>query len=120
MHSTVITSTTDFMNPVQVNVETLITNGLPNFRINGMQYKSAAQTSERIRSAIRASSFKFPRSKVRANLSPLDINKKGTNFDLPIALSILQAYGVINKAINIVAYGELNFKGDIVPTKGII
>ena len=71
-----------------VDVEVAFVRALPSFAIVGLAQTSIQESKERIKSALNAIEFKFPPQKVTVNLSPSDLRKEGSHFDLPIALLI--------------------------------
>ncbi len=104
-----------------VEIEVDIVKGLPNFIIVGLPDSTIKESRERIRSAIENSGFEFPPRNFVVNLAPAGFKKQGSNFDLPIAMAILQATGQINcdlKSIPLV--GELSLDGRVKPVKGVI
>jgi len=76
-----------------IEVEVDIIRGLPNFTIVGLPDSTIRESRERIRSAIENSGFEFPPSNFVVNLAPAGFKKQGANFDLPVAVSILNATG---------------------------
>lgn len=106
---------------IPVRVETDISSGLPKFTIVGLPDAAISESRERIRAAIKNSGLTFPRTRVTVNLAPADLKKQGPIYDLPIALGILIASGVVPQT-NIVQtsafLGELSLKGDIQPVNG--
>ncbi len=72
----------------QVNVESTFTKGLPSFMIVGVVNTAISEAKERVKSALLSNSFTFPPKRVTVNLSPSDIKKEGSQFDLAIALLI--------------------------------
>lgn len=106
-----------------IEVEVDVANrGFPTFTIVGLPDKAIDEAKERVRSAIVNSGYQMPDSRITVNLAPADIPKIGSGFDLPIAVGILAASGVINqnflqKAIFI---GELSLEGKIKPVNGIL
>ena len=90
-----ITATNIGINAYKIEVEVDTTNSLPNISIVGLPDNAVNEAKERVRSAIKNSGFSFPLGKVIVNLAPADIKKEGTNFDLPIAISILSIMGII-------------------------
>lgn len=96
-----------------VGVEVSITNGLPSFHIVGLADSSIKESEHRVRSAIRNSNFKWPAKRITVSLSPAWVNKKGSSFDLPIALAILEASKQIKIPISLAAIGELGLDGSI-------
>src|SRR5512139_1681888 len=79
--------------PVRVEVD--VTFGLPSFTMVGLPDASVRESRDRVRSAIRNSGFEFPPHRITVNLAPADVRKGGSSFDLPIALGILAATGVV-------------------------
>ena len=76
---------------VPIAVETDIHNGLPAFEIVGLADAAVKESKERVRSAIKNSCRKFPDRKIIVNLSPADLKKEGSVFDLAIAVGLLKA-----------------------------
>src|SRR5262249_32258104 len=92
--------------PVQVEID--VSFGLPAFTMVGLPDASVRESRDRVRSAIRNCGFEFPPHRITVNLAPADIRKAGTAFDLPIALGVLAAQGVVaRRDVNdIVILGE--------------
>ncbi len=105
-----------------IEVETDTSKGLPGFQIVGMANKSIDEAKERVRRAIINSDLDFPKNKIIVNLAPAEIPKEGTHFDLPIAISILQASNKLSKeeTEQAIFVGELALDGKLRPVKGII
>lgn len=107
-----------------ISIETDISSGIPYFKMVGMVDTTIKEGRERVRGAIINSNFKFPNRKITVNFSPADIHKRGTHFDLPLAISILCASG----QVQITKYfshqtaflGELSLDGKIKPVKGVL
>jgi magnesium chelatase family protein len=93
---------------------------IQNFKIVGMPATSIKESEKRILSSIRNSNYRVPNGSIIANLSPSSIKKEGSHFDLPVALSILEASKQI-KSIpeNLYTFGELGLNGEIRPVNGI-
>jgi magnesium chelatase family protein len=106
--------------PVQVEVD--VSYGLPGFTMVGLPDPSVRESRDRVRSAIRNSGFTFPPHRVTVNLSPADVRKAGSSFDLPIALGILAATGELDDVdlANVVLLGELSLDGSIQPSRGVL
>ncbi len=106
--------------PVQVEVD--ITSGIPGFEIVGLPGTALKESRIRVKSAIRNSGLKFPRTRVHINLAPADIRKEGPSFDLPIALGILTATGELRPARDgsFVAAGELSLDGKVREVAGAL
>src|SRR6188472_1627113 len=80
-----------------VQVEVDVSFGLPTFGMVGLPDASVRESRDRVRSAIRNSGYEFPPHRVTVNLAPADVRKAGASFDLPIALGVLAASGVISR-----------------------
>ena len=106
----------------RVEVEVDITSGLPTFTTVGLPETSVKESKERVKSAISNSGYRFPDDRITVNLAPADIKKEGSAFDLPMAIGILTATGVIpeNPDKKYLIMGELSLDGLIRPVKGIL
>ncbi|MBN2374423.1 YifB family Mg chelatase-like AAA ATPase [bacterium] len=106
--------------PVEVQVD--LARGLPVFTTVGLPDAAVKESRDRVKSALNNSGFKFPLSRITINLAPADIRKEGTAFDLPIALGILAAQGLIPQdALNkYLAVGELSLDGKVCPVRGAL
>lgn len=105
-----------------VCVEADVSNGLPAFQMVGYLSSEVREAQERVRTAIRNSGILLPPKKVTINLSPADLRKEGSGFDLPIAAAVLAAYGYFPKEEleHIFIVGELSLSGEINSIKGIL
>jgi len=105
-----------------VEVEVDIAKGLPSFFTVGLPEAAVRESKDRVKSAIKNSGYSFPADRITVNLAPADIKKEGTAFDLPIALGILAATGVIDNSAcdGLVFLGELALDGAIRPVKGVL
>jgi len=105
---------------VPVEVETDITQGLPAYTIVGLPGGAVRESGDRIRTAVRNSGLPFPGRKVTINLAPADLRKDGSLLDLPIALSVLCAEGVLpgEALAKWVIAGELSLDGAVRPVRG--
>lgn len=103
-----------------VEVEVDISRGLPAFTTVGLPEAAVKESKERVKSAINNSGYAFPDDRITVNLAPANVKKEGTGFDLPIALGILLASGLIPKDIlsHYLVIGELSLDGRIKPVKG--
>lgn len=109
----------DTIDAISIDVESTFTKGMPNFTIVGMISTSISESKDRVKSALLTNGFKFPPLKITVNLSPSEIAKKGTHFDLAIALQI--AF-FDDKKINFddfFVFGELALDGNIKDTNSI-
>src|SRR6476620_6623304 len=105
-----------------VHVEVDVSFGLPSFTMVGLPDTSVCESRDRVRSAIRNSGFEFPPHRITVNLAPADVRKAGASFDLPIALGVLAASGVVERrhVPEIVLLGELSLDGSIHGTRGVL
>ncbi len=108
--------------PVRVEVEVDILQGLPSFNIVGLPDASVKEAKERIRSALKNMNLPFPISRITVNLAPAYVKKEGSAFDLPIALGILAEEGVVPKdALNsFLVVGELSLDGRVRRVRGVL
>jgi magnesium chelatase family protein len=106
--------------PVQVEVD--VSFGLPGFTMVGLPDASVRESRDRVRSAIRNSGYEFPPHRITVNLSPADVRKAGASFDLPIALGLLAAQGIVERrhVADLVVLGELSLDGSIHGTRGVL
>jgi len=107
---------------IPVSVEVDVSPGLPGVTMVGLPDTTVRESRDRVRTAIRNSGFPFPGARVTVSLAPADIRKVGAAFDLPIALGILAASGVLphreGPAMTIV--GGLSLDGGIPPMQGLL
>jgi magnesium chelatase family protein len=105
-----------------VQVEVDVSQGLPAFNMVGLPDASVRESRDRVKSAIRNSGFPFPQHRVTVNLAPADIRKAGSSFDLPIAIGVLAASGVITRRdiSDVLLIGELSLDGGIQSARGIL
>ena len=106
--------------PVHVEVDVGL--GLPFFRMVGLPDASVRESRDRVKAAIRNSGFDFPSHRITINLAPADVRKAGSSFDLPIALGILAAEGVVRagELRRVVFVGELSLDGSIHGARGVL
>ncbi|MGH7120392.1 MAG: YifB family Mg chelatase-like AAA ATPase [Acetobacteraceae bacterium] len=106
--------------PVEVQVQ--ISPGLPAFLVVGLADKAVGEARERVRAALTAMGLAVPPRRVLVNLAPADLLKEGSHFDLPIALALLAAMGVlpIEEVAGFAALGELSLDGTIAPVGGVL
>ena len=108
----ILCATLDGLDAKVVNVEGSLTKGLPNFSVVGLASSDIQEAKERAKNALQASGFELPPLKITINLSPSDIKKSGTHFDLAIALMVaLGDEEIIHKDIFI--FGELGLDGRV-------
>jgi magnesium chelatase family protein len=105
-----------------VHVEVDVSFGLPAFTMVGLPDASVRESRDRVKSAIRNSGFEFPPHRITVNLAPADVRKAGASFDLPIALGVLAATGIVQRRhiADLVLLGELSLDGSIQPARGVL
>ena len=105
-----------------VEVQCNLVAGLPAFVVVGLPDKAVAESRERVRAAIAAIGLALPPKRITINLSPADLPKEGSHFDLPIAMALLAAMGVVDaEALSgYVVVGELGLDGRIAPSAGVL
>src|SRR5688572_16702731 len=105
-----------------VHVEVDVSFGLPGFTMVGLPDASVRESRDRVRAAIRNSGFEFPAHRVTVNLAPADVRKAGASFDLPIAVGVLAASGVIARRDidDVLILGELSLDGGIQSARGVL
>lgn len=105
-----------------IDVETHVSNGLPAHVVIGLPDAALAQSTHRVRSAFLNSDLDLPKTRVTTNLSPADVPKHGSGFDLAIAASMLAAEGIVEpQAVRDVAHiGELALDGRLRPVRGVL
>ncbi len=104
-----------------VKIEVDIRRGIPAVDLVGLAAASIRESRDRVRAAIRNSGFDFPKDRVLINLSPADLPKEGSLYDLPIAVKILTASGALpDCGENVLVVGELTLDGHVCPVKGTL
>lgn len=103
-----------------IEVEVDILSGLPNFTTVGLPETTVKESRERVKSAIINSGYQFPDDRIIVNLAPAHLKKEGTGFDLPIALGILAAMGIVSgdAVSRLLFQGELSLDGRVKPVNG--
>lgn len=122
MLAKVLSSALVGIDAIQVDVEVDIAQGLPQFATVGLPDGAVKESKDRVKSALKNSGYDFPNRRITVNLAPADIKKEGTSFDLPIAIGILSATGVvkINKLTEYLLVGELSLDGSVRPVRGCL
>ena len=107
---------------VNIDVQVQISSGLVAFTLVGLPDKAVAESRERVRAAFHALGLALPPKRITVNLAPADMPKEGSHFDLPIALGVLSAMGVVppDEVAGYVALGELGLDGSIAPVSGVL
>lgn len=122
MYSEVFSVTMAGLEAVIVNVETDAGDGLPYFEMSGYLASQVREAKDRVRVAIKNSGIELRPERIVVNISPADVRKAGTGFDLPIAVGILAANGIIDSSNlkNTVVLGELSLDGKVNGVKGVM
>lgn len=122
MYSTIMTSMLNGIHAVPVRVEVNICPGLPAFDMVGCLSSEVREAKERVRTALHNCGIALPPKRITVNLSPANIRKSGTGFDLPIAVALLAALGLARaeRADGMLFAGELSLKGELLPVGGIL
>jgi magnesium chelatase family protein len=105
-----------------VEVQCQVGAGLPGFLIVGLPDKAVRESGERVRAALAALGLALPPKRITVNLSPADLPKEGSHYDLPIALALLAAMGVVDREQigDYVAVGELALDGRVIASPGVL
>ena len=107
---------------LDIEVQVQIASGLPAFTIVGLPDKAVAESRERVRAALTSIGLALPPRRIIVNLSPADVLKEGSHFDLPIALAVLIAMEVLpsDAADGYTVLGELALDGSIRSVAGVL
>ena len=105
-----------------VSVEADVSDGLPVFDMVGFLGSEVKEARERVKIALKNSGFRLPAKRITVNLSPADIRKEGTAFDLPVAIAILTALGYLpeENLKDVLIVGELSLNGSIRKVNGVL
>ncbi|MGY6551155.1 MAG: YifB family Mg chelatase-like AAA ATPase [Erythrobacter sp.] len=105
-----------------IEVQCQVAPGLPRFSIVGLADKAVSESRERVQAALASMGLALPPKRITINLSPADLPKDGSHYDLPIALALLAAMGVTDaeQLGDWIAVGELALDGRIVPSPGVL
>ncbi|NCQ64226.1 MAG: YifB family Mg chelatase-like AAA ATPase, partial [Alphaproteobacteria bacterium] len=105
-----------------VEVQCQLAAGLPRFSVVGLPDKAVGESRERVQAALASMGLALPPKRITVNLSPADLPKEGSHYDLPIALALLAAMGVADREqlADFVAVGELALDGRIVGSPGVL
>ncbi|MEX1205333.1 MAG: YifB family Mg chelatase-like AAA ATPase [Dongiaceae bacterium] len=105
-----------------VDVQVQIAPGVPIFTVVGLPDKAVGESRERVRAALGAIGLALPPKRITVNLAPADLLKEGSHFDLPIALGLLIAMGVLpgDALAGFTALGELGLDGALAPVAGVL
>lgn len=123
MFTRIRTAATIGIEAVPISVEISLSSGLPGFRLVGLPDPAVREAHERVRAALHGLGYRFPQDRyVVVNMSPADVRKEGSGFDLPLAMAVLFAGGYLREEHieGRVFVGELSLDGGIVPVRGAL
>ena len=107
---------------LRVEVEIDLASGLPQLSTVGLPEGAVKESKDRIRAAVKNCGYNFPAKRITINLAPADIKKEGSAYDLPMAVGILAAEGLIEKNLldDYFLIGELSLDGSVKPVRGAL
>ena len=107
---------------LRVEVEVDLASGLPQFSTVGLAEGAVRESKDRIRAALKNCGYSFPAKKITINLAPADVKKEGSGYDLPMAVGILAAQGLIRveSLKEYLMVGELSLDGEVKPVRGAL
>lgn len=122
MYSKVLSGTLHGVEGRLITVEADVSEGLPVFNMVGFLASEVREASDRVKTALKNSGYQIPPKRITVNLSPADVRKEGSVFDLPISIALLAAYGYIPAECleGVLLIGELSLNGDIRGARGIL
>lgn len=124
MFTNFFSSSVHGINSKLINIQVDISNGLIQWNIVGLPDTAVKESKQRISAAIRNSGIKFPEKKITINLSPADLKKEGSMFDLPITIALLEAAEIIKVPDFLkkegVFIGEISLDGTLNGGKGVL
>ncbi len=105
-----------------IRIEADVSDGLPVFDMVGYLASAVKEARERVRISVRNMGIRFPAKRITINLSPANLRKEGTSFDLPIAISLLTAFGYLSDDItrDTMFIGELGLDGTVRSVRGVL
>ena len=122
MFASVLTASIYGMEVIPIQVEADVSDGLPSFVMVGYAASQVKEAQDRVRTALRNVGVNLPPKRITVNLAPADIKKESSGFDLPVAVSILAAAGMIDDRLlrGGMIMGELSLSGEVQPISGIL
>lgn len=105
-----------------VSVEADVHDGLPGFQMTGNLSQETREGQERVRTALKNAGFRLPAKKIIINLSPADVRKEGTAYDLAVGAAVLGAFGLLDPDLLTASLilGELGLDGMVKPVRGVL
>lgn len=122
MYSTVISGGIRGIYSYLVQVEVDTAQGLPGFEMVGYLGSEVKEAKERVRVALKNAGFAIPAERITVNISPADIPKEGTAYDLPVAVAILSSMEIVPREAlaDLLMIGELGLSGELRPVRGVL
>ena len=122
MHASLHAATLVGASASLVEVQVDLSLGLPGFYLVGLPDSACIEARVRCQTAIKNSGFSLPQKRITVNLAPADLRKEGAGFDLPIALGVLSAAGLLRgqSLPHAVVAGELSLRGEVLPARGVL
>lgn len=122
IYCTVISGTTLGIEGRLIRVEVDVSDGLPSINMVGLLSSEVKEAGERVRTALKNTGYSIPPKRITVNLSPADIKKQGSSYDLPIAAAILANLGSFptKQLQSRLILGELSLNGAVMPVKGVL
>ena len=122
MQSSIRTMAFNGIDTIPVDVQVHLSNGMPSIAIVGLADKAVAESKERVRAALSSIGVALPPKRIAINLAPADINKEGSHYDLPIALGLMMAMGLVpeDSCQDLAVMGELSLNGNIAAVTGVL
>ena len=107
---------------ILVEVEVDLSSGLPYFATVGLPDNIVRESKDRVKTALQNSGYPFPMERITVNLAPAHLKKEGAGFDLPIAVGILAAMGLLDRQMveQVILVGELSLDGRVKPVTGCL
>ncbi len=107
---------------IPVRVEADVSDGLPSFEMVGFLASEVREAKERVKSALKNSGSPIPPKHITINLTPANIRKSGTGYDLPVAAAVLCALGIVEQEIlsRYIVIGEIGLNGSVLSVSGIL
>ena len=122
MFASVLTAAIHGMEVSPIQVEADVSDGLPSFIMVGYAASQVKEAQDRVRTALRNIGVNLPPKRITVNLAPADIRKDSSGFDLPVAVAVLAAAGLIGEKTlhGGMIMGELSLSGEVQPVSGIL
>lgn len=122
MYSKVMTASVCGLESVRIQVEADVSDGMPMFEMVGSLGSEVREARERVRTALHSCGVRLPAKRITINLSPANVKKSGSGFDLPIAVAVLAALGEIDSSFleDTLVLGEISLNGEVQPIHGIL